>query len=88
MEMSLADATDSKYGKRDRHTIVYPTINSKKFVRCKVQVEEILGGLATLVPLSLVRHLFTPTQVNTSFHKTQVIISVLKLKLRLLKLEF
>ena len=26
-------------------------------------MEEILGGLATLVPLSIVRHLFSPTQV-------------------------
>ena len=74
MEMSLSDATDSKHVKRDRLTIVYHTINSKKFVRCKVQVEEILGGLATLVPLSLVRHLFTPTQV--------------KLKLRLFEFVF
>ena len=63
----------------DTHTIVYHTISSKKFVISKLQVEEILGGLATLVPLSLVRHLFTPTQV---------IISVLKLKLRLFKFVF
>ena len=44
-------------------TIIVLGINHGVFVMDKLQVEEILGGLSTLVPLSLVRHLFTPNQV-------------------------
>jgi hypothetical protein len=36
----------------------------QKEEEAKEQVEEILGGLASLVPLPILSHLFSPTQVT------------------------